>query len=627
MKTIPFTNASPIPTTFPGVITCDKCGNQIPLTDVMHHQISEEIKRQAAKEAQHSIAAAEQDWNKKLQEVRSEITVAAEKEFNQKAVRYQMQIEEMETKIQNAESREFQILEMQKQIETEKQSLALRVERTLAEERSKIRAAAEIDTRELILLEQAEEQQKLKMEKMRLEAGEKENVRKQKELEEAKRSIAAAEEDWKKKVDEAQIEARTNLQREHDQQFSRYEKQIQELGTKLQTAEERELQLLDMQKQIETEKHSLTLKVERTLADERTQIRSSAEAETRELILLEQAAEREKFKVERSRVEALEKEALRKQREVQETQASLAEQVQLTVERRLSEEANLIRETAISHLQQDFQLKLAEKDQQISLMNTTIADLQRKGLQGSQQIQGEVQDLALQDLLELHFSSDNLEQTPTGVRGADLLQTVILQSGKRCGSILWESKRTKHFNEEWVEKAKQDKIDAKADLVVIVSSTLPKDATRISTSDGVFVCDLDSAICLAVVLRVYLKHLAQTRTAIAGMSDKADRAYNYIVEKGSEHLKNIANRATLSIEGVQKEKRWHDKRFAERMIEIEEIIENAAQFYGELQFLTGNSLPMIEQFEIPEPGDDKELTVTESEPDQDIPHDEITENA
>lgn len=438
--------------------------------------------------------------------------------------------------------------------------------------------------------------------------------------EEAKKKISAVENEWKQKVDMARTQghtqAKTELEGQYSVRIAHFQKQAEEAQARVRESEMRELEVLDLQNKLEDEKRSIPLQVERMKAEQREQIRISLENEIREQILLDNQDVQTRLNDERTRVESMEIEFLRKQRELEQQKALVEQQIALAVERHVADQEKTIRESAVEGLQQEFLMKLREKDEQMTQLNQKITELQRKALQGSQQLQGETQDVALQDLLSLHFPSDTLTPTPNGTRGADILQTVFLQSGRPCGKILYESKRTKEFHDNWIKKASEDRTAARADIVVIVSATLPKGSTRISMADDVFVCDLPSVIGLAITLRVYLKQLSQAKIAMTGMSQKSDRAYNYILANGHQHLKNIVETAIKAVEGVQKDKRWLDRRMGDRIQEIEEIIEHAARLYGDLQGITGNSLPQIETLQLPEPENEtqeNEHSVNEAE--------------
>jgi hypothetical protein len=145
--------------------------------------------------------------------------------------------------------------------------------------------------------------------------------------------------------------------------------------------------------------------------------------------------------------------ALRKRERQLESQK---EQLELEVARQIDSEREKIRLEARQQSDEQHQFKDAEKEKHIADLRKQIDELKRKAEQGSQQLQGEVQELALEDLLTMSFPTDFIEPVATGVRGGDALQCVLDGTGLNCGRILWESKRTKHWNSGWLEKARDD---------------------------------------------------------------------------------------------------------------------------------------------------------------------------
>ena len=174
-------------------------------------------------------------------------------------------------------------------------------------------------------------------------------------------------------------------------------------------------------------------------------------------------------------------------------------------------------------------LKDAEKDKQLTDMRNKIDELQRKAEQSSQQSQGEVLELELEDVLKAEFPLDDIEPVAKGVRGADVLQIVKNQSGKICGKILWETKRTKNWSDSWIQKLKDDQREAKADISVLISEALPDGMDHFKQISGVWVSDISSSLCLAVALRALLIQVARANSAQDGKNEKMEIMYNYLI--------------------------------------------------------------------------------------------------
>jgi hypothetical protein len=176
-------------------------------------------------------------------------------------------------------------------------------------------------------------------------------------------------------------------------------------------------------------------------------------------------------------------ELIKKQRELDDAKREL----ELTVEKRVQGGLSEVREKAKREAEEGLRLKVMEKDQTIASMQQKIEELKQKAEQGSQQLQGEVQELELESLLRAKFPFDTIEPVPKGEFGGDALQRVMSQGGQLCGTILWESKRTKHWSDGWLTKLREDQRTAKAEISVLVSQVLPKGVETFDVLDGVWV--------------------------------------------------------------------------------------------------------------------------------------------
>lgn len=189
-------------------------------------------------------------------------------------------------------------------------------------------------------------------------------------------------------------------------------------------------------------------------------------------------------------------ELLRKQRELDDAKREL----DLTVEKRVREGLAATREQAKKEAEEGLRLKVMEKEQTIASMQKQIEELKRKAEQGSQQLQGEVQELELEALLSAKFSRDTIQSVPKGEHGGDVLHRVFSPSGQPCGTILWESKRTKNWSDGWLAKLREDQRSAKTEVAVIVSQVLPKEVETFDLIDGVWVTHPKAVIPVAMTL-------------------------------------------------------------------------------------------------------------------------------
>lgn len=259
---------------------------------------------------------------------------------------------------------------------------------------------------------------------------------------------------------------------------------------------------------------------------------------------------------------------------------------------------------------EEHRLKDREYEKKLADMGKQVTDLQRKLDEGPQQTVGEVQELELEDILHANFQFDSLEPVPKGVRGGDILQGVRNELGRECGTILWESKRTKNWSDGWIQKLKDDQRAAKADLAVIFSAVLPKNLNNFGFVEGVWVTDFSSIVGLATTLRTNLIQLAQARSALIGKSDKMELLYNYL--SGPEFKRRVEAIAESFIamkQDLDAERRATEKAWAKREKQIYRIVQNTAGMYGDLQGITGATLPELKILELPsaEAGKDEEV--------------------
>jgi len=215
---------------------------------------------------------------------------------------------------------------------------------------------------------------------------------------------------------------------------------------------------------------------------------------------------------------------IRKQRELDDARREL----DLTIEKRIQEGLTATRAQARKEVEDEQKLKVMEKEQIIAAMQKQIEDLKRKAEQGSQQLQGEVQELELEGLLRIKFPFDVIEPVPKGEFGGDVVQRVVGSAGQASGTILWESKRTKNWSDTWLTKLREDQRTAKAEIAVIVSQVLPKGVETFEMVEGVWVTHPRAALPVAVILRQTLLEIAMARQASEGQQTKTEMIYQYL---------------------------------------------------------------------------------------------------
>ncbi len=294
---------------------------------------------------------------------------------------------------------------------------------------------------------------------------------------------------------------------------------------------------------------------------------------------------------------------LRKQRELDEAKREL----ELTVEKRVQAELSVTRDKARKEVEDELKLKVAEKEQTIDSMQKTIEELRRKAEQGSQQLQGEVQELELESLLATRFPTDTIAPVPKGEHGGDVVQRVIGPLGQTCGVILWESKRTRNWSNGWLAKLRDDQREAKADLAIIVSRALPKEVETFDYVEGVWVAHPRVAIPVALSLRQSLMEIAAARQAADGQQTKMDLVYKYLTGPHfRQRVQAIVEAFSSMQDDLAREKKLITKQWAKRDQEIGRAIEATAGMYGDLQGIAGKTLQEIEGLSLPALTDGRE---------------------
>lgn len=296
-------------------------------------------------------------------------------------------------------------------------------------------------------------------------------------------------------------------------------------------------------------------------------------------------------------------EAQKAQAEVLKMQRELADaqrEMDLTIEKRVQESLVLVRDKAKLEAEEGLKLKVFEKEQTIASMQKQIEELKRKAEQGSQQLQGEVQELQIESILRQAFPRDTIDPVPKGEYGGDAVHRVFGEGAQCCGSILWESKRTKNWTEGWLAKLRGDQRTAKAEFAVIVSHALPKGLETFDHIDGVWVTCPALVIPVAIALRHSLIELAHARQAGEGQQTKMELVYQYLTGPRFRHrVQAIVEKFSDMQQDLEKERKTMTRLWAKREEQIRCVIESTAGMYGDLQGIAGSTLQEIEGLTTP----------------------------
>ncbi|WP_050384445.1 DUF2130 domain-containing protein [Bradyrhizobium pachyrhizi] len=289
-------------------------------------------------------------------------------------------------------------------------------------------------------------------------------------------------------------------------------------------------------------------------------------------------------------------ELLRKERALETEKREL----DLTIEKRVQASVGEIQIKARQEADEAARLRVAEKDQTIESMTRTIEELKRKAEQGSQQAQGEVLELELEELLRGRFPTDVIEPIGKGELGADVMQQVNGTIGQPAGIILWESKRTKAWSDGWLAKLRDDQRRCGADVALIISQALPKHVEQFDLIDGVWVAHPRCAVAVAVALRQGLIDVTNSRLVQQGQQTKMEQVYHYLTGiKFRQRVDAVVEKFTDMREDLDKERKFISRQWAKRETQILSVIESTVGMVGDLQAIAGKAMPEIPSLETP----------------------------
>jgi len=282
------------------------------------------------------------------------------------------------------------------------------------------------------------------------------------------------------------------------------------------------------------------------------------------------------------------------------------QELEILLHRKLAEERNMLsqqirREESerVQVRETEFQMKLKELEKQLDDQRKLADEMKRRAEQGSMQLQGEAQELLLEEMLRDHFPYDGISEVGKGVEGADCIQTVRNHMGTECGKIIFESKRTKTFNNAWIEKLKNDLRGQQADIAILVTQAYPRDMSCFGERDGVWICSFSEVLALTSALRHTIIRVSDTRRSEENKGEKMHMLYNFLT--GNEFRQQIETivegflsmKNSISRERIQMEKLWK-----EREKQLEKVLLSTSGMYGSIKGIAGASIgaiPLLEE--------------------------------
>jgi hypothetical protein len=334
---------------------------------------------------------------------------------------------------------------------------------------------------------------------------------------------------------------------------------------------------------------------EKSKVAEEYKLKGKKEAETELKQLREDIEKKSKENLELKKKEI---ELLRKEKELKDKE----EQIRIDVEKEFIDKSTE-RELEIRKQESEKnELKNKELIKQLEDQKKLVEEMRRKSEQGSMQMQGEVQELALEELLKNQFPFDIINEVPKGVKGADCIQMVRNSLQQDCGKIIYESKRTKDFGKDWIDKLKDDQKNQQAEIAVIVTETMPKDMNRFGDKNGVWICNFQEIKSLSFVLREMLIKTQSVKVAQENKGEKMGLLYNFLTSlEFRQQVEAIVEGFTQLKTDIESEKRAMQRIWKEREKQIEKVVNSTINMYGSIKGIAGNAIGSIKALELPEP--------------------------
>ena len=255
------------------------------------------------------------------------------------------------------------------------------------------------------------------------------------------------------------------------------------------------------------------------------------------------------------------------------------------------------------------ELRFKEMQKQLEDQKKLTEEMKRKQEQGSMQLQGEVQELAIEEWLASKFPLDTIEEIKKGARGGDCIQIVHTRTEQNCGSIYYESKRTKDFQPSWIEKFKADIRDRGANVGVLVTEVMPSDMDRMGLKDGIWICNYEEFKGLCSVLRQGILQVNNAMITQENKGDKMDLLYDYLTSSTFRmQIEAIVEGFTQMKSDLDSEKRSMHRIWKQREKQIEKVVTNTIDMYGSIKGIAGNAIQSVKALELPGADDELELS-------------------
>ena len=279
---------------------------------------------------------------------------------------------------------------------------------------------------------------------------------------------------------------------------------------------------------------------------------------------------------------------------------------QLAAETKMNELLQIEKEKIKKLVEDSNELRIKELQKKLEDQKNLTEEMIRKQEQGSMQLQGEVQELAIEEWLGTQFPLDTIEEIKKGARGGDCIQIVNTRSDQNCGKIYYESKRTKDFQPGWIAKFKADMREKGADIGVLVTEAMPSDLQRMGMKDGVYVCTYEEFKGLSGVLRETVIQVHAALGSQVNRGDKMHMLYDFLTSNNFRmQVEAIVEGFTSMKNGLETEKRSMQRIWKEREKQIEKVIMNTIDMHASIRGIAGNAIQSVRALELPGESDDE----------------------
>ena len=284
---------------------------------------------------------------------------------------------------------------------------------------------------------------------------------------------------------------------------------------------------------------------------------------------------------------------------LQREKLEMKEAIEAEAQKQLNATLVLERDKIRKQEEEKNELKIKEYQKQSDDQKKLIEEMKRKQEQGSMQLQGEVMELAIEEWLANNFPLDTIDEIKKGANGADCLQIVNTRELQNCGSIYYESKRTKAFQPSWIEKFKNDIRTKRANIGVLVTEVMPNGMERMGMRDGIWICTYEEFKGLTAVLRQSLIQVSQTVQAQENKGDKMSMLYDFLTSNEFRlQIEGIVEGFTQMQSDLDSEKRAMQRIWKQREKQIEKVVHNTLGMYGSIRGIAGNAVQTVRALEL-----------------------------